>query len=204
MIDDSYCHRIHSSLTTVCYFDNGYRYVGKQPVAWKEYYVEYWLKELQESMDRCTGFCDITEILLKKEGVKHHSINQSTRFMGLFGIILVNYTPAKRMFSWVYWNQPVRPCVVCVQNTYFCQSAGGGINSFPYGKILDQTKLKAFTDDKLDLTKIIISVFDRVENIVGKGEIACTSNFSFSHNVFKRLLSERRQKVSCGNGLSHI
>ena len=22
------------------------------------------------------------------------------------------------------------------------------------------------------------------ENIVGKGEIACTSNFSFSHNVF--------------------
>ena len=35
---------------------------------------------------------------------------------------------------------------------------------------------------------MIISVFDRVENTVGKGEIACTSNFSFSHNVFKRLL----------------
>ena len=27
---------------------------------------------------------------------------------------------------------------------------------------------------------MIISVFDRVEYIVGKGEIACTSNFSFS------------------------
>ena len=50
---------------------------------------------------------------------------------------------------------------------------------------------------------MIISVFDREENIVGKGEIACTSNFSFSHNVFKRLLSQRRQKVSlCGNGLT--
>ena len=50
---------------------------------------------------------------------------------------------------------------------------------------------------------MIISVFDRVENIVGKGEIACTSNFSFSHNVFKRLLSETHQKVSlCGNGLN--
>ena len=35
---------------------------------------------------------------------------------------------------------------------------------------------------------MIISVFDRVENTVGKGEIACTSNFSFSHNVFKRFL----------------
>ena len=32
---------------------------------------------------------------------------------------------------------------------------------------------------------MIISVFDRIENIVGKEEIACTSNFSFSHNVFQ-------------------
>ena len=63
-------------------------------------------------------------------------------------------------------------------------------------KILDQTKLKAFADDKLNVTKMIISVFHRVENIVGKEEIACTSNFSFSHNVFKRILSQRRQKVS--------
>ena len=33
---------------------------------------------------------------------------------------------------------------------------------------------------------MIISVFDRVENIVRKGEIACTSNFSFSNNVFQK------------------
>ena len=58
-----------------------------------------------------------------------------------------------------------------------------------------------FPDDKLNVTEMI-SVFDRVENIVRKGEIACTSNFSFSHNVFKRILSQARQKVSlCGNGL---
>ena len=68
--------------------------------------------------------------------------------------------------------------------------------------MLDQTKLKAFADDKLNETKMIISVFDRVENIMGKGEIACISNFSFSHNVFKRLLSQTHQKVSlCWNGL---
>ena len=78
-------------------------------------------------------------------------------------------------------------------------------NLFTHNKILDQTKLKAFADDKLNVTKMIVSVFERVENIVGKGEIACTSNFSFSHHVFKRLLSQRHQKVSlCGNGLKNI
>ena len=39
-IDDSHCNRIHSSLTAVHCFDNGY--VGRQPVTWKEYSVEYW------------------------------------------------------------------------------------------------------------------------------------------------------------------
>ena len=49
---------------------------------------------------------------------------------------------------------------------------------------------------------MIISVSDRVENIVGKGEIAYTSNFFFFQNVFKRLLSQTRQNVSLfGNGL---
>ena len=32
---------------------------------WKEYCSEYWLKELQESMNRCSGRYDITKILLK-------------------------------------------------------------------------------------------------------------------------------------------
>ena len=74
------------------------------------------------------------------------------------------------------------------------------INPLPDDKILDWSKLKVFADDKLNVTKMIISVF---ENIVGKGEIACTSNSSFSLSVFKRLLSQRRQKVSLyGNGLS--
>ena len=43
------------------------------------------------------------------------------------------------------------------------------LNPFPHDKILDQTKLKPFADDKLNVTKMIISVFDRVENIVGNG-----------------------------------
>ena len=40
-------------------------YVGKQPVAWKDNLAQYWLKELQESMGRCTGHHSITEIMLK-------------------------------------------------------------------------------------------------------------------------------------------
>ena len=49
---------------------------------------------------------------------------------------------------------------------------------------------------------MIISIVDRVENIMRKGENAGYQYFSFSHNVLKRLLSQTRQKVSLsGNGL---
>ena len=64
-IDDSHCDRIHSSLTSVNCFDNGC--VRKQPVAWKEFCAEYWLKELEESMVRCTDHSSLTEILLKTD-----------------------------------------------------------------------------------------------------------------------------------------
>ena len=66
-----------------------------------------------------------------------------------------------------------------------CSDTAIPLNSFPHKKSLDQTKLKAFADDKLNVTKVIISVFDRVENIVGKGEIASTSNFSFFPQCFQ-------------------
>ena len=46
------------------------------------------------------------------------------------------------------------------------------INPFPNDKILDRTKLKAFADDKLNITKMTISSFDKVENTGGKGENA--------------------------------
>ena len=77
-IDDSHCDRIHPSLTAVRCFDNGY--MGKQPVAWKEYCAEYWLKELQGSMDRCSNRRDITEIPSKTTLDTIHSINQSMFF----------------------------------------------------------------------------------------------------------------------------
>ena len=49
------------------------------------------------------------------------------------------------------------------------------INPLPFDNFFDHTKLKAFADDKLTATIIRISVFDGIENIVGKGENAVTS-----------------------------
>ena len=50
------------------------------------------------------------------------------------------------------------------------------INSLPSDNFLDWTKLKAFADDKLNEPKIKISLFERVENIVGK-----TVNAGYQH-----------------------
>ena len=86
-IDDCHCGRIHSSLTAVRHFSNGY--VGKHLVVWKEYCAEYWFKELQESMDRCTDGSDITEILLKTalntiQSIKFSDLSLSQTSFGFY------------------------------------------------------------------------------------------------------------------------
>ena len=50
-------------------------------------------------------------------------------------------------------------------------------NSLPNDTILDTTKSKAFADDKTDVAQMMISVSDRVENIVGKRENAGYQHF---------------------------
>ena len=52
--------------------------------------------------------------------------------------------------------------------------------------MLDLSKLKAFADNKLNVTKMVISVWNRAENIVGKGENAGNLKFSlkFSKGLF--------------------
>ena len=51
------------------------------------------------------------------------------------------------------------------------------LNSLPNDTILDWSKLKAFADDKINVLKKMIFVFDRVENIAGKGENAGNQHF---------------------------
>ena len=62
--------------------------------------------------------------------------------------------------------------------------------------------MKELADDNFKLNEHGRKLPKWVENTVGKGGIA-HNNFSFSHSVFKRLVSQGRQKVSlCGNGLN--
>ena len=65
------------------------------------------------------------------------------------------------------------------------------LNPLSDNKILDWSKLKAFTDDKIKLAKMMIFVFERSENTKEKGENTVTI-FSFSHNIFKRLITQGR------------
>ena len=64
------------------------------------------------------------------------------------------------------------------------------INSLPNNKILDWSKPKAFADQNLYVAQIMIYVFGRVENIVGKRE-----NAGFQHFL---LFPQCFQKVSYG------
>ena len=52
---------------------------AKQPPAWREHCAEYWLKDLRESMDRCTGRRDVTKIQLKTALNTIQSINQRVK-----------------------------------------------------------------------------------------------------------------------------
>ena len=51
------------------------------------------------------------------------------------------------------------------------------LNPLQNDKIINMTNLKAFADDKLDVATMNISLFDRVENTVGKGKNAGYQHF---------------------------
>ena len=66
------------------------------------------------------------------------------------------------------------------------------INSLPHKKILDWSKMKAFTDNKIKVTEKLKSVWEGQKTLWEKEKMLVTSIFSFSHSVFKRLLSQGR------------
>ena len=59
-------------------------------------------------------------------------------------------------------------------------------NSLPNDKIVDWSKLKVFADDKLKVAKIMISVLDSVENIVGNGENTGNQHFLLFPQCFQK------------------
>ena len=60
------------------------------------------------------------------------------------------------------------------------------LNSLPYDKILDWSKLKAFADDKINAAEKLKFVFGRVENIVRKGENADDQHFLLFSQCFPK------------------
>ena len=70
-----------------------------------------------------------------------------------------------------------------------------GFNSLPNKENLEWSKLKAFANDIINFLEMIITLFYRVEDIVGKGEMLVASIFSFSHNVLKGLFYPGSLKV---------
>ena len=68
------------------------------------------------------------------------------------------------------------------------------LNFFPDNKILGLPKLKAFADNKLNVTQNIKGVFYRLENIVGKEENA-GYHFLLFPQCFQMAFSSRASKV---------
>ena len=66
---------------------------------------------------------------------------------------------------------------LCFQNYLQKPNFLFAINSLPDDKILDIIKLKAFADDKINVGQMMISVYDRVQNIVEKGQNADNQHF---------------------------
>ena len=62
--------------------------------------------------------------------------------------------------------------------------------------------MKEFADDNFKFVENSVKFFKKVENTVGKEEILVTSNFFFSHSVFKRpVLQTYKDKSLFGKGL---
>ena len=57
-------------------------------------------------------------------------------------------------------------------------------NALPKDTIFNRTKLKGFADDKSNVGKIANSLFDRVENTVGKGVNDGNQHFHLFPHLF--------------------
>ena len=75
-------------------------------------------------------------------------------------------------------------------------------NPLPNGKIFDRTELKAFADDKINVTEMMISLSDRTENFVEKEENAGYQHFLLFPQCFQKPSISGSLKVGlCGKEL---
>ena len=61
------------------------------------------------------------------------------------------------------------------------------VNSSPNDKVLDWSQLKAFANDNLNVYQKLKFAFERIENIVRKGENASYQHFLLLPQCFQKL-----------------
>ena len=71
-------------------------------------------------------------------------------------------------------------------NVFFVNCILKSFNPFPNDKILDSFKLKEFADDNFDFNENGRKFSERVENTVGKGEIARYEQFLLFPQCFQK------------------
>ena len=76
------------------------------------------------------------------------------------------------------------------------------INPLPNDGILNLTNLKAIADDKINVSKMVISVLTGPKTFLEKKRMLIDSIFSNAHNVFRSLLLGLYNSAIRGKGLS--
>ena len=71
-------------------------------------------------------------------------------------------------------------------NVFQKKPSSESFNSLPNNKILDWSKLKAYADDKINVTEKLKFVMGKVENFVGKGENAGYQHFLLFLQCFQK------------------
>ena len=91
-------------------------------------------------------------------------------------------------------GMPIYSCTCLI----FSEKKNLHLNLLTKDKILALTKLKGSADDKLNVTKMMFSVFYRVQNTVGKGENAGYQYFLLLPQYFQNATySASFEVVSC-------
>ena len=75
----------------------------------------------------------------------------------------------------------------CFQTDSFTSSLNLKLHFLPNAKMLDWSKLRVFTDDKINVTEKLKMVLGRIENIVGKGENAGYQHFLLFPRCFQKV-----------------
>ena len=108
--------------------------------------------------------------------------------------LLESILPSNQSHQWIYRIHFIQQSTISWSRKVL-RYTENSLNSIPNNKILDLTKLKAFADDKFNVTKLTIFLFDRVENIVGKGKNAGYKHFLLFPQCFQKPSSPGSLKV---------